>query len=345
MRLLIVKPSSLGDVVHAFAFVNALKAARPEVLIDWLANDMYASFVKCNSNVEKVWSFKRGGWGKNWASPSTVADVVNLVSWIRREKYDVCLDLQGLLRSGLFTWFSGAVEKAGFSNAREGAGFFYDKLIDPGEKPHAAHKLLCALEMFGVAEPVRPDFGFTPSVRAVEFVGKLLGEVGIRGKFLVFHSGARWSTKMWPAEHWRALAESATKKFRLPVIFTGSSADSAQVGQIVSGVPGAYNFAGSLGLVELSALLQMCFVTVTVDSGPMHISAAFNKPIVALFGPTSPEKTGPLTTGPKEILRPEGMKCAPCFSRKCSFPVGCMEKITPQMVESRLERMLSFLGH
>jgi ADP-heptose:LPS heptosyltransferase len=149
---------------------------------------------------------------------------------------------------------------------------------------------------------------------------------------------------MWPVEHWRILTKGAAKKTGLPIIFTGSSADVPMLGAITAGIPGTYNFGGSLSLVETCALLKSCAMTVTVDSGPMHVSAAFNKPIIALFGPTSPEKTGPLTTGPSEILRADGLKCLPCFSRKCRLEKGCMELIAPEHALSRVLHMLSFLG-
>jgi lipopolysaccharide heptosyltransferase I len=343
MKLLLVKPSSLGDVVHAFAFVNRLKKERPDFVIDWLVNDIYSSLVKCNPGVNNVWQFKRGEWGGNWGSPSTVSDIFSLMSWIRRERYDVCLDLQGLLRSGLAAYFSGAKMKVGFSDAREGSRFLYDTLIKPGEKPHAVDKLMTALNVFGVTSPDKPDFSFVPPDSAVGFVKKLLVDVGI-SSYVVFHAGARWKTKMWPSKNWRALAAGVVRNSGLRVVFTGSSADAAMVGEITSGVAGAFNFAGSLSLVELTALIKSCSMMVTVDSGPMHIAAAFDKPIVALFGPTSPAKTGPLTTAPCDVLQLGDVDCVPCFDRVCGRKNECMEKMSPEYVESHVMRLLAYLS-
>jgi heptosyltransferase-1 len=343
MKLLLVKPSSLGDVVHSFAFVNRLKKEKPEVVIDWFVNDVYSSLVRCNPAVNNVWSFKRGEWGRNWAYPSTIRELFSLMSWIRRERYDVCLDLQGLLRSGLVAAFSNAAVKAGFSDAREGSRFFYDKLIHPGAGPHAVPRLLEALEMFGVRPAERPDFSFKVPENAEVFVKRLLVEVGIRGPYVVFHPGARWRTKMWPPNYWRALALAVSDKSGLPVVFSGSGADGPMVSEITTGIPGAFNFAGSLSLVELSALLGSCAMMVTVDSGPMHIAAAFDRPMVALFGPTSPERTGPVTSSPCDVVQLGDVDCVPCFRRRCNRRHECMEKMTPDYVETRVMKMLAFL--
>ncbi len=344
MKLLVVKLSSLGDVVHTFAFVNHLKKERPDISVDWVVNDMYAGLVKCNSGVGRVWHFKRGTWGKQWNSPSTFSEITSLLSWIRKEKYDVCLDMQGLLRSGLLTFFSGAGKKAGFANAREGSKYLYDTRIDAGEKPHAADILLRSLEIFNVTPPEKPDFRFTIPEKAESSVKKLMAELGISGPYMVFHTGARWDTKMWSVSHWSVLAKAVANKSKMPLVFTGSAADAAVINAIIAGQGRMFNLAGGLGLVESAALLKNCALMVTVDSGPMHIAAAFDRPIVAIFGPTSPAKTGPVTQGPADIIQQGHIGCVPCFDRKCKRNYECMEKISPDMVEFRVMRILSHLG-
>ncbi|MBI5177656.1 MAG: glycosyltransferase family 9 protein [Nitrospinae bacterium] len=342
-KLLIVKLSALGDVVHTFAFVNALKRARPEMAVDWLVNDLYAGLVKCHPGVNRVWHFRRAAWGKSWNSPSTVAEIVSLLSWIRKERYDLCLDLQGLLRSGLFTCFSGAERTAGFANAREGSRFLYGTKIAPGPKPHAVDILMQTLSLFGAPPPQTPDFSFNVPEQSEALVKSLLRRLGVGGHYLVFHPGARWETKQWSAKQWSALAVAITKKSGLPVVFTGSAGDSAMINSIIAGRTGMFNLAGELGLVETSALLKHCAVMATVDSGPMHIAAAFNRPIAALFGPTSPAKTGPLTQAPCEIVQLGDMDCVPCLKRQCKRNHECMERITPEEVEFRVMRILGFL--
>lgn len=343
MKILIVKLSSIGDVVHAIAFVNRLKEALPRAEVDWVVNDAYAGLVKNVRGVRRVWHFRRAAWGKEWHRPRTWGEIATLMNWIRREKYDVCLDLQGLLRSGLITALSGAKIRAGFSNAREGSRWLYSHKVEPGKQPHAVAVLFRALPLFAIDPPPHPDFTFDIPAQSRAQVDALLEGLGIRGPFVVFHVGARWKTKMWPAAHWHALAGDVRGKSGLPVLFTGSEADVPLINQIIDGRDGLYNLAGGLGLAETSALLARCALMVTVDSGPMHIAAAFDRPIVAIFGPTSPQKTGPVSRGPVDVLRAK-LNCAPCFSRACKRKHECMEDVAPDEAGRRVMGMLGRLN-
>ncbi|MEE8483733.1 MAG: lipopolysaccharide heptosyltransferase I, partial [Nitrospinota bacterium] len=316
MKLLIVKISSLGDIIHTVAFVNHLRKSVNGLVIDWIVNDAYAELVESIEGVNRVWKFKRGKWGKGWWRPETISEIASMISEIRAEKYDVCLDLQGLFRSGIIARFSGAGKWAGFSNAREGAAHFYDIKIDPGKKPHAVDVLFEALGLFGVEPPQKPDFSFTISENARAKVKASLSDAGIGGKYIVFHMGARWPTKMWPRHYWNELTNLIAEKTGMPIVFTGSKSDISIIEKTVEKTvektamkeKRAYNMAGRFSLPELAALLKNSALMVTVDSGPMHMAAAFSTPIVAIFGPTSPDKTGPRSNGAVEIVRAE-MEC------------------------------------
>lgn len=347
MKLLIVKISSLGDVIHGFAVANELKLQRPDITIDWLVGDVCAELVKHQPAVRKVWPFKRGQWGGSWGSLSTWSEIAGLVSSIRRERYDVCLDLQGLLRSGLVTLFSGAKKRVGYHNSREGSRLCYNVRLESGESEHAVDILLQSLAFFGAKIPQKPAFKFDIPGEADAAVKRLLDDFGISGpprpsamaaqvgRYMVFHPGARWETKRWPDEKWSELADSFSKSAGLPVIFTGSGGESGMVKEIINGRKNLFNAAGRLTLLELSALLKGAELMVTVDSGPMHIAAALSTPIVALFGPTSTAKTGPRSGGPVELVTAR-FDCAPCFKRDCGVKPNCMDAITAAEVESKI---------
>ena len=341
MKLLIVKISSLGDVIHGFAVANELKLQRPDITIDWLVGDVCAELVKHQPAVRKVWPFKRGRWGGNWGSLSTWSEIAGLVSSIRSERYDVCLDLQGLLRSGLVTLFSGAKKRVGYHKGRQGSRLCYNVRLESGESEHAVDILLQSLAFFGAKIPQKPAFKFDIPGEADAAVKRLLDDFGIFGRYMVFHPGARWETKRWPNEKWSELADSVSKNTDppglrdLPVIFTGSGGESGMVKEIINGRKNLFNAAGRLTLLELSALLKEAELMVTVDSGPMHIAAAFSTPIVALFGPTSTAKTGPRSGGPVELVTAR-FDCAPCFKRDCGVKPNCMDAITAAEVESKI---------
>ena len=339
MKLLIVKISSLGDVIHGFAIANELKLQRPDITVDWLVGDIYAELVKHQPAVGKVWAFKRGQWGGNWRKPSTWSEMANLMSSIRSERYDVCLDLQGLLRSGLITLFSGAPKRVGYYKAREGSRLCYNVRLESGKSEHAVDILLQSLAFFDVRIPGSPTFGFDIPRETDAAVKRLLDDFGILGRYIVFHPGARWETKRWSDEKWSELADSVSKNAGPPVIFTGSSGESGMIKKIINGRKNLFNAAGRLTLLELSALLKEAELIVTVDSGPMHLAAAFSTPIVALFGPTSTAKTGPRSGGTVELVTAR-CDCAPCFKRECGVKPNCMDAIAAAEVETKVLALL-----
>ena len=344
MKLLIIKISSLGDVIHGFAVANELKAKMPDITIDWLASDVYTDLLQHQRSVRKVWSFKRGEWGKNWCAPSTWSEITNLVTSIRAERYDVCLDLQGLLRSGLITLFSGAEKRVGYRDGREGARYCYNVRLESGDSGHAVDILLQSLAFFDVEIPKNPTFKFDIPEKESATVKKLLAEFGVSGKYIVFHPGARWETKKWRGEKWSQLAEAISKSAGLPVVFTGSASESEMINEIIKGKKTLFSAAGRLTLLELSALLSNAGVMATVDSGPMHLAAAFGTPIVALFGPTSIVKTSPRSTGPVKLIT-ASFDCAPCFKRDCNVSPNCMDAITATQVEKKILELLAMTIH
>ena len=344
MKLLIVKISSLGDVIHAIAFVNRLVAEKPDTIIDWVVSDIYAELVEAVDGVRNVIPFKRNHWSQNWWRRKTFRELKSFFKTIRSEKYDVCLDLQGLFRSGLITHWSGASLTAGFADGREGSRLFYQKKIKTKSSPngiHAVDKLLGALEVItevnASSETVRPDFRFTIPKSKEESAGTILNENGITGEYFVFHTGARWKTKLWLDKYWRRLAEKVYATHSIPIVFTGSSADTRSVAEITSGLSYAKNICGKGDLLELASILKGAKLMVTVDSGPMHMAAAFNVPMAAIFGPTSPHKTGPVSEG-KIIIFSESIDCVPCLKRKCINNYECMTGIQPESVSDGIEK-------
>ena len=334
-------------MVHGFAFVNRLKEIKPDAAVDWVVSDVYSDLVDNLDGVGRTIPFRRSAWGRNWWKPSTLREIASFILDIRKSKYDVCLDLQGLFRSGVIAWLSGAKLRAGFADAREGSRYFYQKYIEPPlgksfsenetatSHHHAVDKIMQALKLFDVPVPERADFSFTIPPQVTDAAKRLIKEAGIE-EYAVFHVGARWKTKMWPENNWREFAGRFQSETGIPVVFTGSPTDSAIVERIISGLSGRFlNFCGKGNLIFLSAILKGAKMMVTVDSGPMHLASAFNIPIVSLFGPTSPEKTGPITGGKNHNFQVQ-IDCAPCFKKGCEISPNCMDMLTPQSVMEKI---------
>ena len=302
MRILIIKPSSLGDVVHALPTVNLIRKRFPDAHISWLINDTLGSLLKHCPIVDEVIGFPRHQCTKLPA----------LVRQLRQSRFDIVIDLQGLLRSGLMTWLTRAPRRIGLSDAREGARFFYNEIVDV-PRAHAIDRYVLAARHLGCEA--------TP----IEFPLGISGQIKSEGLIAV-NPSARWETKLWGSDQF---AELVRRLPRERVVLTGSGAERDTIEQIAHG---SRNLAGQTDLFQLAELYRRCAVVISNDSGPMHVAAAVGTPVVAIFGPTDPALTGPY--GSRHVVVRAGIPCSPCFKDHCTNHVlmECMKLITVEQV-------------
>jgi lipopolysaccharide heptosyltransferase II len=262
-----------------------------------------------------------------------VKEIRQLYNRLRDEKYDLVVDLQGLLRSGLITMATRAPVRIGFAEAREGSRFFYTVKVKGGKKVHAVERYLKVASELG-CNTDDIVFPFPLSAGSSEGVHGM----GFPDDYAVLVPGARWKTKIWPAENFGEVAA------KLPVrsVVIGSSADRGIAGQVVASSAGkALSVAGKTTLAELIGIIRNARLVITNDSGPMHIAAALNVPVIALFGPTSPVLTGPYGKG--HIVLQSGEPCVPCFRKQCK-DIICMKGISPADVIDEAMKMLKGSG-
>ncbi|WP_168719379.1 lipopolysaccharide heptosyltransferase I [Thermosulfurimonas marina] len=333
-RVLLVKLSALGDVIQTLPVLSALKRARENWRIDWVVEEENAEILRGHPLIEELFPFPRRRILRLLRS-GEIGKALKLwgefLEGLRARPYEVVLDLQGLFKSALVVALARGKRKLGFANHREGSTLVLTEKL-PAYDPdlHAVRRYLSAAEILGgVAEPV--DFPMAPYPSAGEMARKL----GLPPPpWLVFIPATRWETKLWPEEHWRALAERAPA-FGLPLLWVGGPGDREYVSRLaVSGL----NLAGGLSLKELAGILSGAAAVVSVDTGPMHLAAALGRPVVALFGPTAPWRTGPFGKGHR-ILH-SGLPCAPCFRRRCPAP-RCLSGISPEEVLKALREVLA----
>jgi heptosyltransferase-1 len=309
-RILIIKPSSLGDVIHALPTVSAIRRQFPHAHIAWLVNAELTSLLEHSPVIDRVIPFPRRDF----------AAIPALLRQLRREQFDVALDLQGLLRSGLIARASGAPRRVGLSDSREGARLFHTEIVTV-PRCHAITRYLLAARHLGCPEsPVEFPIGITRQPRS--------------GGWIAVNPSARWPTKLWGDELYAELVR------RLPhdrVVLTGSASERARIDHIAQG---RRNMAGQTNLLELAELYGRCAVVITNDTGPMHLAAAVGTPVIAIFGPTDPLLTGP--HGNRHILLRAPIPCSPCFRRHCMNPVkmDCMRRISLDQVWAALEPFL-----
>jgi heptosyltransferase I len=315
-RILLVKPSALGDVVHTLPVVATLHARYPQVALDWLVEEEAAPLIAGHPAVSELIVSGRRRWLRALRHPAAAPGALWAMAGFARRlhcrRYDAVLDLQGLLKSALYVAAAGAPIRVGLADAREGARLAYTHRVPvPPQPVHAVERYLALAAAVGADRAVRE---FTIPLAAEEKAAAALRVREMPRPLAVLHPAGRWPTKLWPVERWRALATALAGE-GWGVLVTGSAGDAAVTAAITDGVgPACRSLAGLLSLKQLAAVLGSADVMVSVDSGPMHIAAAMGTPIVALFGPTDPGRTGPL--GRHTILR-KPLPCSPCLSRRC----------------------------
>ena len=338
-RILIVKPSSLGDVIHALPVAVALKEAFPAAKVDWVVSRAYAELVAAQPCVDDVLLFDRGRWGGRgfWRNRREWWD---LVGALRSANYDVAIDLQGLARSALLTRASGAAVRLGLATAREFGRVGYTVTVSPRDpNAHAVERYLQVLRALGVAPPGEPRFALSIAEEARQRVEAELARELVTESILCVAPGARWETKRWPVERFAEAAARLAEEAGVRVIVVGTEEDRPLAQGICSRVgEQALDWTGRTSLVELAALLHRSALLLTNDSGPMHLAAALGTPVVAVFGPTNPSRTGPYSD--RAVVVRSAVPCAPCYQRRCDRPV-CLEEVGVEDVVGEARALLS----
>ena len=341
MKILILKPSSLGDVVQALPVLRLLKLHLPESEIFWWLESSLSPLLADDPDLAGVFPFERKGWTTPRRWPAVFRSARNL----RHERFDWAIDLQGLARSGLFTWLANAQMSIGLDNAREGARegarLFYDVLA-PSAPPgtNAVERYLGVLPRLGV--PVHANFQWLPErPRAAAAIREKWSPDSAR--WIALLPGARWENKRWPVEYFQELARRVSSLAPdLKLVILGGK-DDQPLGSAIAGIaPERYlDLTGRTSLPEMIEWLRVSELVITNDTGPMHVAAALRRPVIALFGPTDPDNTGPY--GQREnVIQDKSLACVPCMSDHCSYkqPLACLRNITPAMVLERAARAL-----
>lgn len=342
-RILLVKPSSLGDVIHALPTAGALRRRFPGARLAWLVEEGSADIVRAAPAVDEVVVSGRPRWLRALRAGCGAGEALGefraLLRALRATHYDLVIDLQGLFKSAVFVAATGAPLRVGLSNAREGSRHACTHVVEAPPDEHAVERYLRVAWALGAADGPR-EFPLVVPLEADREVDGILAAVPTapagppHAPLAVLHPAARWPTKHWTPAGFAAVGDALVDAVGAAVALSGAAADADMVEAVRARMrrPAA-NLAGRTSLPVLAALLRRACVMVTVDSGPMHLAAALGTPLVALFGPTAASRTGPYGAGPRRVLR-EPLPCAPCLARRCRVPDErlCMRGLDPQRV-------------
>jgi heptosyltransferase-1 len=322
-RILIVRPSALGDVCRTVPVLASLRAALPDAHIAWVVQDDFAPAIEAHPSLNEVISFPRNRFAHWWRSPGRARELANWVGALRRRQFDVAIDGQGLGRSGLITLASGAPVRIGLRAAREFAWLCYNRRVPDkaADLPrHTVDQMLCVLEPLGV--PAAADMRLHVSRCNAEWWYAEKQSLGLNegSPYAVIAPGSRWPSKRWPIERFADLIEPLLKRGFARVIVIGSPSEREQVQPLIARMTNdelrmtnaqsrmvvaddssfvtrhssfVIDLVGRTSIGQTMALIADAGLVIANDSAPLHMAVGFDRPCVALYGPTDPAEVGP----------------------------------------------------
>ena len=337
MNILIVKLSALGDVVQTIPAFEALRKHYRAAHIAWLVEEGAAELLEHYPGLDEVYVCQRTSWLKKLRQPSLwpaiSLDVIKFSRRLRNRRYDLVIDFQGLLKSAIWVGLTRGGRKIGFDGTREGSWRFLNERLPPYDPDrHAVDRYLDVARYLGAeVEDVLIHDPWTP-VEEHQFEKRLSQLTrNSENPLVLCHPMSRWHTKLWPEANFARLAAEVVGRLHATVVFTGSAEDREKLAAVIhqAGLSELHNWAGTTNLRELAYLCKKATVVISTDSGPMHLAAVLGTPVVALFGPTAPWRTGPYGNIHR-VIRAHS-DCSPCFQRTCD-KVDCMSAIEVEEV-------------
>lgn len=333
-KILIIKPSSLGDVISAVPVLHGLRRSFPNAHITWLISNTCADAIKYDSALNETILFNRRRLGAAWRNPGALADLLKFLKKLRNERFDFVIDLQGLLRSGFFAFISGAPVRIGFADAREGAKFFYTRSFIPT----AAHVIDQNMELANsVGIDARPeDFYLSISPEATAFADDFCRRNSVsKGGFIICVPKTRWPTKTYPPRHWHTVVEELSRQ--MPVALLGAPGEEEFCREVSDGAGDKIiNLSGKTSVQQMIVLMSRAACVICGDSAAQYIALAVDVPAIVLIGPTDPRRTGPYRRGQALLA---DVPCQGCLKTKCSH-ITCMQMIEPKEVIAAVERII-----
>lgn len=347
MNILIVKLSAIGDVIHTLPVATALRRHYPHARIAWLVEEGAKDLVIGHPALDRVLVSGRKRWIadlKNGRRAQAAGEAGRLILALRDTRYDLLLDLQASLKSGVLIALARAGRKVGFgkgmAHSEHSHVFLNERIPAVSMEVHALDRGLILLEAIGVpaGDTIVYDLPVTGADRQV--ADTLLRDARLTAgrPLIAVNPLAKWATKLWPAARFAELADRMVRDLGAGVVFTGAPEDRPLIEAIIARMSApALNLAGRTTLKSLAAVYERTDLVVSTDTGPMHLAAAAGAPVVALFGPTAPWRTGPYGPGHRIVRVP--MACSPCFKRHCPT-TACMDAITVDNVLAEVGKVL-----
>jgi len=299
-RFLVIRMSSIGDIVHALPAVAALGRAYPQAEIHWVVESRYAGLLAGNPYVRNVLRLDTLGWREHGLSAATLEEIGRGVLALREFSYDAAIDFQGLWKSAFIARLSRSQKRLGLAERwlREpSAAVFYTERVSPAGRTHVIDQYYALAERLGAREG-QHEF---PLPRAPEDDRYVDCQLAVReaSDFMIVNPGGGWQAKCWSPENYAELIRELGPVFPGKVLLTGSPEEQALISEILTGAATKQACYFPSTLAQFIALVRRAKLFVGGDTGPLHLAAAVGTPIVAVYGPTDPARNGPFA--PEDI--------------------------------------------
>jgi lipopolysaccharide heptosyltransferase I len=318
-RILIVKLSAIGDIIHTLPAVAALRRAYPEAWLAWLVEKAGAGLLRGNPDLDELITVDTHAWRANWWTGLRHAWYVT--RHLRRASFDLCIDFQGLLKSGIFAYLSGAPQRLGLprQRCREPLSAVFSNIYGPISDPshHIVDRLVELLQPLGVTTTER-RFTIPLSEADEHFAERVWRELGLRSEVpvVVLYPGAAWETKRWGELNFARLNDALIRRFQVRTLLTWGPGEESLIQRVVRAAAYTPAIAPATTLLQLAAVIARAQAFVGGDTGPLHLAAAVGTPTVALFGPSDPQRNGPYGLG--HVILQRHLACSNCYQRTCS---------------------------
>lgn len=336
MKVLIVKTSSMGDIIHTLPAVTDAATNCPDIIIDWVVEENFVDIPSWHPSVRRIIPVSLRRWRKNLRKLLFNVECRQFIRALRNEQYDLIIDAQGLLKSALITRMARG-KRIGLDrlSARESIAswFYHHKFsIDPQQHAICRNRQLFSKALGYPLVNDTPNFGV-----------ELTADSSRVKRYIVFLHGTTWLTKEWPEHFWIALAKLSLQS-GFDVLLPWGNAREHQRAQRIQTQSGA-QLLEKLNLTQMAKLLKGSTAVVAVDTGLGHLASAVNVPTLSIYGPTDAQKTG--TMGPRQTVLSSSLPCSPCLKRQCKFVQQnnifppCFESTTPEVVWKNLQKLMS----
>lgn len=294
-NILIIKMSSLGDVIHALPSLYVLRKKYPHARITWAVHAAFAGILPGKPWIDEIYLVDR-------KRIRQISYLKKVHKELKAHHFDLVIDLQMIAKSGIISFLSGCSNRIGYWDAREGSFLTSRPISGKNKNGHIIQQLLDVMSYLG-CDISDIDFPIHDYEAETERIKNLLKENNIDGPFVVLVPGTRGIHKMWPIEYWGELAQLLAKEHIYTVISgTKNEFDMCEKIKTISDSPYTLNLAGKTDLLELTALIRMASLHISSDTGPLHIANAVHTPIIALFGPTLPDRSGPYGNNNSHVI-------------------------------------------